>query len=174
MKLLKSVVFVSLLVSFVLIGLSAVALAQGVLTPAEEAGLLQMREEEKLARDVYLEMYALYGKTIFSNIIESEQRHMEAVKGLLERYELDDPAAGNDEGLFTDQGIEELYEQLKAKGSISLIDALEVGVIIEEMDMDDLEKLIAGTSKRDITRVYGNLLEGSTNHFEAFSAQLER
>jgi hypothetical protein len=173
MKPVKSIVFVALLVSFVSVGLSATALAQGVLTPAEEAGLLQMREEEKLARDVYLKMYALYGKTIFSNIIESEQRHMDAVKGLLDRYDLEDPAANNDPGVFTDQNIQGLYDKLCAKGILSLKDALEVGVIIEELDIADLGELLEQTNKRDIKRVYGNLLEGSSNHLAAFKDQLD-
>jgi len=148
------------------------ALAQGVLTEAEKEGLLQMREEEKLARDVYLEMYALYGNTIFSNIIESEQRHMDAIKGLLDRYHLEDPAAVNGVGVFTDSHIQDLYDELYAKGTLSLNDALEVGVIIEELDIADLEELLNQTTKRDITRVYKNLLEGSYNHLAAFEDQL--
>jgi len=173
MKLVKSVVCVALLVSFVSVGLSAAALAQGVLTEDEKAGLLQMREEEKLARDVYIKMYALYGKRIFSNIIESEQRHMDAVKGLLDRYDLADPATGNDVGVFTDPHIQDLYNELYAKGTLSLKDALEVGVIIEKMDIADLEKLLAETTKRDITRVYENLLAGSYNHLAAFEDKLD-
>jgi hypothetical protein len=173
MKLLKSVVCVALLVSFISVGLSAAALAQGVLTEDEKEGLLQMREEEKLARDVYINMYALYGKTIFSNIIESEQRHMDAVKGLLDRYHLDDPAAGNGVGVFTDSHIQDLYYELCAKGALSLIHALEVGVIIEELDISDLDKLLTTASKRDIIRVYENLREGSYNHLAAFEGQLD-
>jgi hypothetical protein len=173
MKPVKSIVFVALLVSFVSVGLSATALAQGVLTPAEEAGLLQMREEEKLARDVYLKMYALYGKTIFSNIIESVQRHKDAVKGLLNRYDLEDLAANNDPGVFTDQDIQRLYDELCAQGTLSLKDALEVGVIIEELDIADLGELLEQTNKRDIRRVYENLLEGSSNHLAAFKDQLD-
>ena len=168
MKLIKSVVCVALLVSFVCVGLSAASLAQGVLTEDEKAGLLQMREEEKLARDVYIKMYALYGKSIFSNIIESEQSHMDAVKGLLDRYVLEDPAASNDVGVFTDPDIQDLYNELCAKGTLSLNNALEVGVIIEKMDIADLEELLAETAKRDIIRVYENLLAGSYSHLAAF------
>jgi len=173
MKLFKTVVCVALLVSAVCVGLSAAALAQGVLTEDEQEGLLQMREEEKLARDVYIEMYALYGKTIFSNIIESEQRHMDAIKGLLDRYHLEDPAAVNGVGVFSDSHIQELYNELYAKGTRSLNDALEVGVIIEELDIADLEQLLNQTTNRDITRVYKNLLEGSYEHLAAFEDQLD-
>lgn len=173
MNLHKSVVCAALLVCVVCVGLSAPALAKDLLTEDEKAGLIQMREEEKLARDVYIKMYALYGKRIFSNIIESEQRHMDAVKVLLDRYALIDPASGNDVGVFTDPQIQNLYNELCAKGALSLVDALEVGVIIEELDIADLEKLLLETTKRDITRVYENLLAGSYNHLAAFESMLD-
>jgi len=172
MKLVKSVVCVALLVSFVLVGLSTAAVAQGVLTTEEEAGLLQMREEEKLAHDIYYFMYGMYQKPIFSNIMASEQRHMDAVKGLLDRYLLPDPADGNGPGVFTDPDIQALYNDLFNRGSISLVEALKVGVDIENMDISDLETLISQTTKRDIIRVYENLLAGSESHLAAFKDQL--
>ena len=62
---------------------------------AEEAeGILYMREEEKLARDVYLTLHEKWEMPIFQNISSSEQTHTDAVKTLIDRYELDDPAAG--------------------------------------------------------------------------------
>ena len=173
MKSCKSFTSLFVLVCMLFAGLSAPAFAQDLLTPDEEAGLLQLREEEKLARDIYIKMYALYGKRIFSNIIESEQRHMDAVKGLLDRYNLDDPAAGNDVGVFTSQEIQRLFDDLLARGIVSLAEAMEVGVDIEKLDIADLEKALSETTRRDITRVYENLLAGSYNHLEAFEDQLD-
>jgi hypothetical protein len=172
MKLVKTVVCVALLVSFVLVGLSTSAVAQSVLTPEEEAGLLQMREEEKLARDVYLAMDTLYGKRIFSNIMASEQTHMDAIKTLLDRYGLEDPAAGNGPGVFTDPDIQALYNDLYNRGIVSLVEALQVGVDIEKMDITDLEELLFQEPRRDIKRVYENLLAGSESHLAAFEDQL--
>lgn len=74
----------------------------GTLSADEEAGLLYMREEEKLARDVYLTTYNLWRLQIFDNIAASEETHTEAVKLLLDRYNLADPVGSNGIGVFTD------------------------------------------------------------------------
>ena len=143
------------------------------LTSAEEAGLLFMREEEKLARDVYLHFDDLYDLPIFGNIANSEQRHMDAILTLLVRYGLEDPAAGNDQGVFTDQTLQVLYDQLIAQGSASLEAALGVGVVIEVTDIADLEARLLDVVPRDIRRVYENLLRGSQNHLAAFQSNLD-
>lgn len=65
----------------------------GELSESETAGLLHMREEEKLARDVYTHLGALWGQQTFANISSSEQSHMDEVKLLLDRYSLIDPVA---------------------------------------------------------------------------------
>jgi hypothetical protein len=140
----------------------------GILTSAEEAGLLFMREEEKLARDVYLVLFDKWGLRVFKNIASSEQRHMDAVLYLLGTYGLDDPAL--DSGLFQNTDLQDLYDDLVAKGTKSLADAIEVGVIIEETDIDDIEDLIGQTDKKDIVQVYTNLLDGSYSHLEAFES----
>ena len=53
------------------------------MTQAEKDGLILMREEEKLARDVYLHSFDLYGVQIFSNISNAEQTHMDRILDLL-------------------------------------------------------------------------------------------
>ena len=138
----------------------------GILTFEEEAGLLFMREEEKLARDVYLVLFDKWGLRVFENIAESEQRHMDAVLYLLGKYGLDDPAL--DPGLFLNPDLQDLYDELVGKGETSLVDALEVGILIEETDIEDIENLIGQTDKEDIIQVYTNLLDGSYCHLEAF------
>lgn len=144
------------------------------LTGEEVAGILYMREEEKLARDVYLTFYQQWGLPIFQNIADSEQTHMEALKTLIDRYGLDDPAAGNDVGTFTDPTLQSLYDELTASGRVSPAAALRVGAAIEEIDIIDLQEHIAETDKMDIVRVYENLMHGSRNHLRAFVSTLER
>lgn len=148
--------------------------ASVTLNDAEIEGLLYMREEEKLARDVYLTLYDEWGLRVFQNISRSEQTHMDAVKTLLDRYGLEDPAAGNAIGVFTDLTLQALYDQLVAEGSQSLADALRVGAAIEEIDILDLEERIAQTDNADIQQVYENLMRGSSNHLRAFVSNLER
>ncbi len=140
----------------------------------EAAGLLYMREEEKLARDVYLTLAERWSLPVFSNIQRAEQQHMDAVLVLLEQYGLDDPAAGNPVGVFTDPDLQALYEELVAQGSRSLADALKVGAAIEEIDILDLEARIGETDNPDIRRVYTYLKSGSENHLRAFAATLAR
>ena len=140
------------------------------LTDSEIAGLLQMREEEKLARDVYDAMAAKWGLQIFDNISNSEQTHMDAVLALLERHDLADPAAGMAAGEFTSPALQTLYDGLIAQGSTSSTEALRVGVAIEELDIADLQSLQTETA--DVALVYDHLETGSEHHLDAFNRQL--
>ncbi|HFE66094.1 MAG TPA: DUF2202 domain-containing protein [Chloroflexi bacterium] len=140
----------------------------------EIAGLLFMREEEKLARDVYLTLYDQWGVAVFQNISGSEQTHMDAVLAVLNQYNLADPAAGNEIGQFTDPALQALYDQLIAEGSQSVTDALAVGAAIEEIDILDLDERMAQTDNAAILRVYQQLEAGSENHLRAFVTNLER
>jgi hypothetical protein len=143
------------------------------LSDVEAQGLLYMREEEKLARDVYLVLDAQWGMPVFGNIAGSESTHMEAVKTLLDRYGLEDPVEGKDAGEFANQELQELYDQLVEQGSQSLVEALKVGAAIEEIDILDLDAYVAQTDKEDLLRVYENLARGSRNHLRAFVSSLE-
>ena len=152
---------------------SATNEAPATLTDAEKAGLLLMREEEKLARDVYTTLGEKWDSRVFNNIKQSEQRHMDAVGVLLERYRLADPAKGKEPGQFTNPAIQKLYGQLVAKGERSLSEAMAVGAEIEDLDIADLDKLMAATKNPAIIAVYENLLRGSRNHLRAFSRNLK-
>ena len=144
------------------------------LSDAEAEGILYMREEEKLARDVYLKLYEEWGLSTFNNIANSEQTHMDALKTLIDRYDLDDPAEGKDVGEFTNQALQELYNQLVEEGRQSLENALKVGAAVEEIDILDLQQHIAQTDRGDIQLVYENLMKGSRNHLRAFVSVIER
>lgn len=139
------------------------------LSADEEADLLFMREEEKLARDVYLTFYEKWELTTFSNIASSEQMHMNALFRLLKKYDLPDPAAGNDIGEFTDGDLQSLYTTLVASGMVGPQEALMVGGLIEEKDMVDIQVAIDRSDHADIDLVYASLLCGSRNHLRAFA-----
>jgi hypothetical protein len=144
------------------------------LTDDENYWLTYMREEEKVARDVYLYLNEKWNIRIFKNIAASEQVHMDAIKALLDTYTLPDPATGLGKGEFTHPDLQELYDDLIRQGSISKLEALKVGVIIEETDIDDLNEGIATTRHNDIKTVYSNLLQGSLNHLDAFESTLAK
>jgi len=144
-----------------------------VLTPDETAGLLFMREEEKLARDVYTALYTAWGSLVFDNIGAAEQTHMDSVKLLLARHALPDPADTTAPGQFTNPALQALYDSLMATGRTSVIDALKVGAEIEDVDIRDLRVLKAATGKADLLLVYENLERSSRNHLRAFHANLQ-
>jgi hypothetical protein len=146
--------------------------APAELSQDEIRGLLLMREEEKLARDVYEALGAKWGLAIFSNIAESEQTHTDAVAGLLQLYGLDDPVVTDTRGAFEDQNLQSLYDSLLQKGEASLMDALIVGATVEDLDIHDLERLMEQTSNEDILAVYRNLQKGSRNHLRAYYKQI--
>lgn len=153
--------------------ITATAASNG-LSDEEKNSLLYVREEEKLARDVYITLGEKWNLPIFENIASSEQKHMDAVKNLLFKYGLSDPASNNAIGAFTNPTFAALYVQLTTDGTTSKTAALEVGVIIENMDIEDLNVGIAAATHRDIKTVYGNLLEGSYNHLSAFESTLAK
>lgn len=138
--------------------------------PSEEeiAGLLFMREEEKLAHDVYTKMFDQYGLQIFTNIAASELKHTDAIKMLLDRFGLEDPVGDNGPGEFSNEELQTLYNDLIESGSQSVTDALLAGLAIEEIDILDLEEAIGRTELPSILMVFGNLLKGSQNHLRAF------
>ena len=65
--------------------------AAGILGDQETADLLYMREEEKLAHDVYVFLYDLWGLPVFNNIAASESTHTASVLALLARYGISRP-----------------------------------------------------------------------------------
>ena len=142
------------------------------LSSVERDGLIYMRLEEKLARDVYLTLGKKKKKKMFVNIPESEQRHMDAVKALLDKYEIPDPVTDNEIGSFINTDFKKLFDDLVAKGQISFKDAMLVGKEIEEMDIKDLVERIEQTDNPDIKSVYENLKRGSENHLRAFTKHL--
>ena len=152
---------------------TSVSTPSSILTEVEIDGLVYMREEEKLARDVYLTLYNQWQLPIFKNIASSEQTHTDSVKTLLDRYNIEDPVKGKDIGEFTNRDLQALYNQLVETGQKSLADALKVGAAIEEIDILDLEERIAQTNNPDIQTVYENLMRGSRNHLRAFVSTLE-
>ena len=139
----------------------------------ERQFLLSMREEEKLARDVYKALAGRWGLRGFSQIAASESKHMDAVKALLDKYGIPDPVGEDLPGVFSDGGLQELYARLIDEGSVSAAAALKVGATIEDLDIADLLKAIAGSDSRDILTVFQNLAKGSRNHLRSFVSHLE-
>lgn len=141
---------------------------QAPLSATESASLQFMREEEQLAHDVYAASAARYPTPIFANIAASEATHAAAVATLLARYGLADPMAGLPNGTFATPAFQALHDDLVAASATNLVEALKVGVEIEELDIRDIEAQKIGIDNADILLVYEHLLRGSRNHLRAF------
>ena len=143
------------------------------ISDSEIATLEYVREEEFLARDVYIKMYELYNIPVFNNISNSEFIHSTAMQALLEKYNLPDPGADHEIGVFNNPGIQDLYDALVEQGSASLQDAIIVGATIEDVDIADLiEHIDNDVDNQDIGYALLQLWRGSRNHTRAFYAHL--
>ena len=136
--------------------------------------LLYMREEEKLAHDVYVALYQEWGMPVFDNIARAESQHMDAVLQELTARGIADPVAGYEPGTFANADLQALYNELVAQGSESVVAALTVGATIEDLDIADLQEALAGTSADSTRWVFENLMSGSENHLRAFVRNLTR
>jgi len=147
-------------------------IAEVQLTAAELEMLNYMMEEEKLAYDVYVTLFDMYGTTIFNTISKSETLHIEAVNKLLTKYNITNTASATI-GVYTNEHLQELFDALVDLGSRSLVDALTVGATIEDVDIYDLENYLENTGNENIISVFNYLNCGSRNHLRGFLFQLD-
>jgi hypothetical protein len=174
----------------------------GTLDAVEETHLIFMREEEKLARDVYITLGKLYRDLkVFTRIDDAEQKHTDTMAGMLDLYGIEDPSTSDKVGVFTgeDYGwyFTEKFELLLARGEIDGLEALYVGAFIEELDMHDIahcpsvivetyfgldpegegvEDLcgLVYTDEATIIRAYESLIDGSKSHLRAYVKAIEQ
>lgn len=148
----------------------SVAPAQAVtLTTAQKSQLKYLVEEEKLARDVYAYLASNVTSQKFSNILKSEQSHMDQVSALLKTYGVSNPTLTRAAGVFYNKDLQALYNSLTKEGKASTVAAFGVGVKIENIDIADLQKDLKAKTPADVTSVLNILLKGSQNHLAAFS-----
>ena len=141
------------------------------LTQSEIDDLKFLREEEKLARDVYLFSYNKYQSEIFNSISLSEQKHMDSVLKLMNKYGIPD-SSSTEIGVFNNSNLQSLYTALTTQSDISVIEALKVGATIEDLDINDIDDFIINTTKSDLLKIYDNLTCGSKNHIRSYTSQL--
>ena len=165
----KTTTFTKAIVAAVL--MSGLVSAAFALTATESSSILFMKQEEKLARDVYQVLHAKWGHVTFGHIAVSEQRHMDAIDNLIARYRLTE-ATPAEAGKFTYPELQALYDELIVLDGKSLEDALAVGGLIEQTDIADLKEALKTTRARSIRNVFSNLMAGSYNHLAAFTAAL--
>jgi hypothetical protein len=136
----------------------------------EKEALLFMLEEEKLARDTYQFLKEKWNLNQFANIKNSEQTHMNAIETLLKQSST--PYTILPEGVFSVPELQSLYDTFIIDGSKSILDALNIGATIEDLDIVDLQKYISQTQNAQIISVYQSLQCGSRNHLRSFTGSL--
>ncbi len=154
-----------------------VAILFGVqMSTAQENTTIDYRylwEEEKLAHDIYDALDEKWDLRVFHNIKQSESRHMESVEVIIKEKQIPFELF-SERGKFHNTALQQLYDKLLAQGLQSPKDAIEVGRIIEETDIVDLEVLL----KNDITsyekQILESLLFASKNHLAAFQRNANR
>ncbi|MGI2335258.1 MAG: DUF2202 domain-containing protein [Dehalogenimonas sp.] len=143
------------------------------ITDADKQGIIYIYELEKLARDVYQYFYDKWESPVLNVISGSEQSHMDIMKELIDKYNLDDPAAGKVSGEFSSSDLQQLYSDLIELGSSSEVNALSTAAAIEELDIIDIAENAAKTDRYDIGSAFNKLTEGSQNHLGIFVAKLK-
>jgi hypothetical protein len=138
--------------------------------------LAYMYDEERLAQEVYLAIYEKQPLQQLSKIAsKAEGRHIEEVKRLAQHYGV--PTPYQQAGRYATSHIQSLYNKLYAKGIRSKKDALEVGCIVEVVDVDDLNNYISEAERfnaKDVVQSYNFLRKGSYNHYWSFDRGLKQ
>jgi hypothetical protein len=136
--------------------------------------LAYLREEEKLARDVYTTLHDAWQSQVFENIASSEQTHADRVAAVLGALALPDPVKDDTTGVFQDVALGELYKELTGKGKVSEVAAFRVGATVEELDIHDIKQMKARAEDPAIFATYEALECGSRNHLRAFVSNLSQ
>lgn len=140
----------------------------GTLTAEEAETLSLMREEERLAHDLYVALGEAWPDRRFDTISAAEARHGEATATLLANHELPDPSVGSTPGVYAYPELQELYDDWLERGLASKSEALAVAAELERRDIADLEAAMEATDQPDLDAVYDHLREGSERHLAAF------
>lgn len=138
------------------------------LTATDVSTLLYMIEEEKMARDIYDTLFEQTGLTTFDKISNSEQKHYDSLLSTALKLGVDTSALSTEAGIFSNDTIQSLYDQLVLQATISTDDAIAVGITIEQTDIADLQATIETTDIILLGHMYSNLLNGTQHHLTAF------
>lgn len=163
------------------------SLPAAILNDEQKQILVYMWNEEKLAKDIYLALNAVYpSQQLYTIATNSETQHEAAMQALLAKYNLSaweplNPQASYSvaaltaipAGAYTVTALQSLYDALYAKGGASARDSLEVGCMVEVTDVNDFDRDIALVDNvLDAKTVFENLRAGSYNHYWAFDRGL--
>ena len=144
-------------------------------TGAQRAALRFVAEQERLAMDLFLDLYNEWGDPVLLDLHTAEQTHRDAVVWLLGKYGLPDPAGGLPSGVYDDPELQALSDDLFFIGTERFTGALTAGAILAEASIDELEyQLDVEVDTWDVEFLYDTLLLAERNHLRLFVWRLER
>ncbi|WP_187287809.1 DUF2202 domain-containing protein [Methanothrix harundinacea] len=144
--------------------------ATAPLSAAQLQGMAFILEEERMARDLYLELYKTTRLPIFLDVARSEETHIASILTLMKRRGLSAPPEAP--GVYADETLQKIYEDLLS-GADGPVVALGAAAQVEEASVHDLRKEIEGALEPDLISVYGGLMVGSEKHLRTFVRALE-
>jgi hypothetical protein len=158
------------------------------LTEDQKYSLAYMWHEEKLAKEIYLELNKLHPAQQLENIAtNSEVKHIATVQEVVAHYDINITNLADYEvsysqaeldsmpvGVFAVPKIQDLYNTLYDIGSASKQAALEVGCMVEVVDITDLDEfLVTAGDNQYIIDAFTFLRDGSYTHYWAFDSGLK-
>ena len=147
-----------------------------------EASIVYMVNEEKLAYDVYMNLYNYHisdanALNALTNVaLNSEIQHIAMVGELANKYGLQNDS-NLPSGEFSLPEIQALYDTLFTQGLSSPQAALTSACMVEVTDINDLTVDIAlatSSNASDVVSVFELLRSGSYNHYWAFDSGLKK
>lgn len=149
---------------------STITLAPGELSAEEEASLIFMRQEEKLLRDVYTVFSQTWEIKIFDQFKQAEQRHMDAIERLLNKYSITDPVTSDEIGVFDDPQFQQKFNDYTAQGIISISEAMSAAQTMEQEAIEVIINYLLYVDNSDIFKVYTNLKTASEVHLTSINS----
>ncbi len=135
-----------------------------------EAGDLQLlREEEKLARDLFRDWSDR--SELFGAVAHSKQLHFEIVGALLQRHQVTDRTLGG-EGLYVFPQLQTLHQELLARGGSTELEALAAGAELHERDLVGLEEAAGRSQLEDVRASLAEIQRGARNHLRGCVEEL--
>ncbi|MET0410380.1 MAG: DUF2202 domain-containing protein [Polyangiaceae bacterium] len=136
--------------------------------------LLHVSQQEKLARDFYSSLSETWRLDVFHTTSGSEDIHADALRTLLGRYKLPDPAYGLARGEFNRVDLTERYDDLIARGRFSAVEALKAAASVEELEIEDISERLPRVQSPELSNVLESVVASDKHHLRSLVVALRR
>jgi hypothetical protein len=148
------------------------------LSEAELNDLVFLVKLEKMAHEVYTTLSQTYSTMpILGNISAAEYRHWKVLQNLFVKYGETDPTKDGDTDLgfscYNDEAMSNDYQEAIDYGAASLVQAMETGAILEQLELDSLTNAVGRTTLPDLTTIYTHFINADGAHLNAFEKHTE-